>query len=281
VLDKIDINYYVLFINDGSEDETMDVLVHERSLSDKIRVINLSRNFGKEAALTAGLDHAEGDAVILMDVDLQDPPEIISKFIAKWREGFDVVYGVRKNREHDTFFKRASADLFYKIINRMSNKIIPKNVGDFRLMDIRVVNEIRKMREHNRFSKGILAYAGFKKTGIEYSRPKRCTGKTKWRAVALWGLAINGIISFSPTPLKVWSYIGFCVSLFSVIYILVLLLGVLVHGRDVPGYASIMVSILFLGGLQLISLGVIGEYISRIFDEVKNRPIYIIESIHE
>ena len=207
-LEKSGVDYRLLFINDGSSDGTSQAILDQKERCPNISLISLSRNFGKEAALTAGLDHAQGDAVIVMDVDLQDPPDLIPTFIAEWREGNQVVYGVRRERRQDSLFKRVSAALFYRVIGKLANQAIPKNVGDFRLMDIKVVEKIRQMREHNRFSKGIFAYTGFRAAGVEYNRPARSRGKTKWGIGGLWTLAINGIISFSSTPLKVWSYIG-------------------------------------------------------------------------
>jgi glycosyltransferase involved in cell wall biosynthesis len=242
----------------------------------RIKLIVFSRNFGKEVALTAGLDHASGRAVIPIDADLQDPPELIGQFLEKWREGYEVVYGARAQREQDTLAKRGSAQVFYWVINRLAGIRIPDDAGDFRLMDRRVVEAIRELREHNRFMKGLFAWVGFRQTSISYERPERFAGKTKFNYWRLWNFALDGVTGFSTLPLRISGYVGFLTSLASLAYGAYLLIRTLVYGIDVPGYASLMVAVLFLGGLQLSVLGVIGEYLGRSYNEVKKRPLYII-----
>ena len=272
----------LIFIDDGSVDDTLEILVEEKKNSPiSIKIISLSRNFGKEAALTAGLDAAKGDVVVPIDVDLQDPPELILEFIAKWKEGYDVVYGVRVDRSSDTVVKRKTSEWFYKLFSSMSDTKLPANAGDFRLLDKKVVQAIARVREKTRFMKGIFSWVGFKSCSVEYSRPERAAGSTKWNYRKLLGFAIDGIFSFSELPLKVWVYIGMAISFTSFVYAGSLLIRTLVMGVDLPGYASMMVSLLFLGGIQLISIGILGEYIGRIFFETKQRPIYIIDEIIE
>jgi glycosyltransferase involved in cell wall biosynthesis len=241
-----------------------------------VRAITLSRNFGKEAALSAGLDHAEGKAVIPLDVDLQDPPELIAQMYAKWREGFEVVYGVRTNRESDSLPKRLTADLYYRAHNWLSNDKIPEHAGDFRLLDRSVVEVIRAMPERNRFMKGLFAWSGFRQAAVEYERLPREVGQTKFRYWKLWTLALDGITSASTMPLRIWSYIGVVIAFFTLLYSLFIVVKTLLFGADVSGYPSLMVAILFFGSLQLISLGVLGEYVGRILVETKQRPLYVI-----
>jgi polyisoprenyl-phosphate glycosyltransferase len=266
----------ILFIDDGSEDATL-AAVHAANRRDRrVRALSLSRNFGKEAALSAGLDHAGGAAVVPMDVDLQDPPEVIGDMLAKWREGYEVVYGVRRNRSTDSLPKRLTADLYYRAHNYLSDDKIPEHAGDFRLLDRSVVEVIRRMPERNRFMKGLFAWSGFRQAAVEYDRVPRTVGKTKFRYWKLWTLALDGITSASTMPLRVWSYIGVVVAFFSLLYAIFLILRTTILGIDMPGYASMMVAILFFGGLQLISLGVLGEYVGRILVETKQRPIYVV-----
>jgi glycosyltransferase involved in cell wall biosynthesis len=242
----------------------------------RVRALSLSRNFGKEAALSAGLDHAVGRAVIPMDVDLQDPPEVIGDMLAKWREGYEVVYGVRRNRSTDTLPKRLTADLYYRAHNYLSDDKIPEHAGDFRLLDRAVVEVIRKMPERNRFMKGLFAWSGFRQAAVEYDRVPRTVGKTKFRYWKLWTLALDGITSASTMPLRIWSYVGVVIALLSLVYAIFLIVRTTLSGVEVPGYASMMVATLFLGGIQLISLGVLGEYVGRILVETKQRPIYVV-----
>jgi len=269
-------SFEILFVDDGSSDATLEVIRKANAADPRIRAISLSRNFGKEAALTAGLDAARGSAVVPLDVDLQDPPEALPRLVAKWRDGFDVVYGVRDNRETDTLPKRITADFYYRAHNWLSNDKIPEHAGDFRLLDRKVVDVIRQMPERNRFMKGLFAWAGFKQTAVTYHREERKVGKTKFNYWKLWTLAIDGITSASTVPLRIWSYLGAFVALGALAFAALIIVRTLTTGIDVPGYASLMVAILFLGGLQLLSLGVLGEYVGRILTETKGRPLYVV-----
>jgi len=266
----------ILFIDDGSRDATLAAIMAAHRLDPRVRCISLSRNFGKEAALSAGLDHASGQVVIPLDVDLQDPPEVIGTMVARWREGFDVVYGVRRNRETDSLPKRLTADLYYRAHNYLSADKIPEHAGDFRLLDRKVVDVIRLMPERNRFMKGLFAWAGFRQAAVEYDRVPRHVGRTKFNYWKLWTLALDGITSGSTLPLRVWSYLGAVVAALSLVYAGYVAVRTLIFGADVPGYPSLMVATLFFGGVQLISLGVLGEYVGRILVETKHRPIYIV-----
>ena len=268
----------MLFIDDGSEDATLSALHAAHRREPRVRALSLSRNFGKEAALSAGLDHAQGAAVIPIDVDLQDPPEVIGAMLAKWREGYEVVYGVRRNRSSDSLPKRLTADLYYRAHNYLSDDKIPEHAGDFRLLDRAVVEVIRRMPERNRFMKGLFAWSGFRQAAVEYDRVPREVGRTKFRYWRLWTLALDGIISASTMPLRVWSYVGVVIALASLLFALFLVVRTFASGIDVPGYASLMVPILFFGGLQLIALGVLGEYVGRILVETKQRPIYVVRA---
>ncbi len=266
----------IVFIDDGSTDATL-AAVHSANRRDpRVRAISLSRNFGKEAALSAGLDHAEGQAVIPIDVDLQDPPEVIAQMYAKWREGYEVVYGVRTNRESDSLPKRLTADLYYRAHNWLSNDKIPEHAGDFRLLDRAVVEVIRAMPERNRFMKGLFAWSGFRQAAVEYERAPRAVGSTKFRYWKLWTLALDGITSASTMPLRIWSYIGVVIAFFTLLYSFYIVVRTLLFGADVSGYPSLIVAILFFGSLQLISLGVLGEYVGRILVETKQRPLYVV-----
>ncbi len=275
-LDAIDPRWEVLFVNDGSRDATLDIIRAANAREPRVRGIDFSRNYGKEVALSAGLDHAAGRAVVPMDVDLQDPPELIAAMVAKWREGYDVVLAQRTDRSSDGVLKRVTAGMFYRLIGRMSRVRIPANVGDFRLIDQSVVAALRTYPERERFMKGIFASVGFRTTSVPYSRPLRAAGTTKFKPAALINLALEGIVSFSTAPLKVWTYIGFVAALVAVVYGAVIVVRTLVFGIDVPGYASLLSIMLFLNGLVLVGLGVQGEYIARIFAEVKSRPLYIV-----
>lgn len=276
ILERVTTDYEIVCINDGSVDETWSLILEKATKDSSIKGICLSRNFGKEIALTAGLDHATGDGVIPIDCDLQDPPELIIDLVSKWREGFDIVLAKRVNREKDTALKRASSSAFYFLLDRLSETPIPKNVGDFRLIDRRAVEYLKSYPERTRFMKGIFASLGFRETTVEYSRPERAAGNTKWSYLKLYHLAVEGITSFTSFPLKIWSYLGGFISLFAFVYGIFLIIRTLIYGISTPGYASLMVVMLFMSGLILLSLGVIGEYLSRIFVEVKNRPLYMI-----
>lgn len=274
--DPVARSFEILFVDDGSSDTTLEVIRKSNAADARVRGISLSRNFGKEAALSAGIDAAHGKAVVPMDVDLQDPPEALKDMVAKWREGYDVVYGVRDNRETDTLPKRLTADLYYRAHNWLSDDKIPEHAGDFRLLDKRVVDVIRLMPERNRFMKGLFAWAGFRQAAVSYHREERKVGTTKYNYWKLWRLAVDGITSASTVPLRIWSYLGALVALGALGYAIYIVIVTLTSGINVPGYASLMVAVLFLGGLQLLSLGVLGEYIGRILIETKGRPLYVI-----
>jgi len=278
ILDNVaaDGGWEILFVDDGSTDATLAAIVAANLSDARVRGLSLSRNFGKEAALSAGLDHARGAAVIPMDVDMQDPPEVLPEMVAKWRAGHEMVFGVRRSRAEDSFAKRVTAGLFYRAHNMVSADKIPENAGDFRLMDRKVVNVIRAMPERNRFMKGLFAWAGFRQASVEYDRAERETGTTKFNYWKLWTLALDGITSASTVPLRIWSYIGAIVALFAMGYAGLIAVQTIIFGNSVPGYASIMTSVLFLGGVQLISLGVLGEYVGRILTETKQRPLYVV-----
>ena len=278
VLEGIDSvsGFEILFVDDGSVDGTLEEIREQNRIDGRVRAVSLSRNFGKEAALSAGLDFARGDAVVPMDVDLQDPPEVLPDMVSKWRSGFDIVYGVRSDRSSDSLPKRLTADLYYRAHNLLSDDKIPKHAGDFRLLDRKVVDVIRTMPERNRFMKGLFAWAGFRQAAVSYSRAARTVGATKFRYRKLWTFAIDGITSASTIPLRVWSYIGACVAILALAYAVVVVIRTLLFGIDVPGYASLMVAVLFMGGLQLLSLGILGEYVGRIFTETKQRPVYVV-----
>ncbi len=278
ILDGIAMNqsWEILFVDDGSTDGTFAAIAAANQRERRVRALSLSRNFGKEAALSAGLDHARGRAVIPMDVDMQDPPEVLPEMVAKWLDGYEMVFGVRRSREKDSFTKRLTAGLYYRAHNAVSKDKIPANAGDFRLLDRKVVEVIRALPERNRFMKGLFAWAGFKQAAVEYDRVERETGKSKFSYWKLWTLALDGITSASTVPLRIWSYVGASVALFAIAYAGFIAADTLIFGNRVPGYASIMVSVLFLGGIQLISLGVLGEYVGRILTETKQRPLYVV-----
>ena len=281
VLENASLRFELVFINDGSRDDTFARLFDRGRRDRRIRIVNLSRNFGKEAALTAGIDHARGDILIPMDIDLQDPPDLIQPFIARWREGYDIVYGVRTARLTDTRAKRMSADWFYRVFNSMSPVRIPPNVGDFRLVDRRAVEVLRQLPERNRFMKGLFAWVGFNSIGVPYERPQRAAGMTKFNFWRLWNFALDGVVSFSTAPLRAWFYVGVVIAAIAVLYALFIVTRVLIFGIDTPGYASLLIAVLLMGAIQLLSLGIIGEYLGRLFLEVKGRPIYVVEGVYE
>lgn len=267
-----------LFVDDGSTDRTADVLMLLSRLNSDVRSLRLSRNFGKEAALAAGLRHAAGDAIIPMDVDLQDPPELIPAMVAQWLAGAKVVNARRVDRSSDSRFKRWSANAFYRIINLMADTPIPENVGDFRLLDRVAVDVVNQLSETARFNKGLFSWVGFKVAEVTYEREARAAGDSKWRLRGLWHLALDGITSSTTAPLRIWTYVGGLTALGAVGYAAFLVIHTLITGVDTPGYASIMVSVLMLGALNLLSLGILGEYVGRIAKEVRNRPLYVIEA---
>ena len=281
LLEREGLRFEMVFVNDGSRDETLAHLLARSAGDRRIRIVNLSRNFGKEAALTAGIDHARGDILIPMDIDLQDPPELIGPFMARWREGYDIVYGVRTARHADTTAKRMSAGWFYWVFNSMSPVRIPPNVGDFRLVDRRAAEVLRQLPERNRFMKGLFAWVGFNSIGVPYERPERAAGTTKFNYWRLWNFALDGVVSFSTAPLRAWFYVGLVIATIAVFYAVFIVTRVLILGIDTPGYASLLIAVLLMGAIQLLSLGIIGEYLGRLFLEVKARPIYIVEGLYE
>ncbi len=276
VLEQVGTQYEIICVDDGSTDNTLSLIEAYAEKDARIKVIAFSRNFGKEPAMSAAVDFASGDAVIPIDADLQDPPELILEMIDKWRQGFDVVYAKRSSRDTDSLMKRSTANWFYSLFNRMSEMDIPKNVGDYRLMDRKVVNVIKALPEKDRFMKGLFCWPGFKNTSVEFERQKRAEGVTHFNFWKLWNFALSGITSFSTMPIRLGIYLGLLISLASFVYVIFIVTKTLLFGVDVPGYASIMVSVLFLGGVQLFFLGLLGEYIGRIYKEVKNRPLYIV-----
>jgi glycosyltransferase involved in cell wall biosynthesis len=273
--------FEIVIVNDGSRDNTLGHLLDRSARDRRLRIVNFSRNFGKEAALTAGIDLAKGDVIVPMDIDLQDPPALIGTFMTRWREGYDVVYGVRSQRASDTAAKRVSAGWFYRVVNSMSPVRIPENVGDFRLVDRRAVEVLRQLPERNRFMKGLFAWVGFNSIGVPYERPQRAAGSSKFNLWRLWNFALDGLVSFSTAPLRAWFYVGVVIAAVAVLYALFIITRVLIFGIDTPGYASLLIVVLLMGAIQLLSLGIIGEYLGRLFLEVKSRPIYVIEGVYE
>lgn len=266
----------IVCVDDGSRDGTLAALRARAAADPRIRVVALSRNFGKEAALTAGLDAARGDMIVPLDADLQDPPELIAEFLALWEQGYDVVYGVRTDRSSDSFAKRQTAALFYRLFNGLSDYPIPDSAGDFRLMDRAVVEALKTLPERNRFMKGLFAWVGFRQAGVPYVRPARTAGSTSWSYRKLFRFALDGLTAFTTAPLRVWTGVGVAAAVAAMVGGLVLIVRVLVVGRDVPGYASLMVVVLFAFALQMIALGVLGEYVGRMYQEVKRRPTYLV-----
>lgn len=269
----------IVFINDGSTDQTAEQAAALAQADEQVMLINFSRNFGKEPALFAGLEYATGDAVIPMDVDLQDPISVIPLLIEQWQKGADVVLAKRRDRSADSYMKRHSATLFYHLLNRISYTRIEENVGDFRLMDRKVVDVIRALPEHQLFMKGVLSWAGFNTVVVEYERAGRVAGNSKFNGWKLWNLALEGVTSFSTVPLRLWTYIGGAISIFAVLYAVYMVLDKIFFGNSVPGYPSLMTAILFLGGVQLIGIGILGEYVGRIYIEAKHRPRYVVKDI--
>ena len=278
VMRSLRCSWEIVYVNDGSSDRSAEKLLELRMSDDKVALVNLSRNFGKEIAVTAGLDFVRGRAAIVIDADLQDPPEIIALLVDKWRDGYDMVYATRRERKGETWLKRTTAALFYRVIANLGDTKIPENTGDFRLISRRCIDALRKCRERRRFMKGLFAWVGFKSTSVVYDRDPRFAGTTKWNYWKLWNFAIEGITSFTTAPLKVATYFGLATAIVALSYAVFVVCRTLLIGRDVPGYASLMVAILFLSGVQLIALGVVGEYVSRIFVESKGRPLYLIDA---
>lgn len=281
VIDKLDYDFEIIYVNDGSKDKTQDLLEKIQKNDNRVTVVKLSRNFGKEAAMTAGIDITRGDALIILDADLQDPPVLIPDIIQKWKDtGADVVYGQRLIREGETWFKKLTANWFYRVINFMAHNVqLPRNTGDFRLMNRRSIDALIQLREKHRFMKGLFAWIGFNQVALKYNRAPRAAGTTKWNYFKLWHFALEGITAFSTTPLRIATLCGLGVSIFSFAYGTYIIFLTLFFGVSVEGWASIMVMLTFLSGIQLLSIGVLGEYIGRIFGETKKRPLYFIDEI--
>jgi len=274
-------DFELLLVNDGSKDKTLEIMQQLRQKDKRVCYLNLSRNFGKETAMIAGLDYCKGDAVVIIDADLQDPPELIPEMIKYWEEGFDDVYAKRKSREGETWLKKFTSKMYYKVLQAFTRIEIQKDTGDFRLLDRRCVEALKSMRENQRYTKGLFSVIGYNKKEILYDRDPRAAGKTKWNYGKLINLSIDGITSFTTSPLRWAAIFGVLVSIIGFIYMMYIIIKTIITGIDVPGYASTMVVILFLGGLQLIFLGVIGEYLGRAFNESKNRPLYFIDRYNE
>ena len=280
VMDATDCTYEIIYIDDGSTDDSGAALQRIRDDDDKVAIIELSRNFGKEVALSAGLDHARGDAIIIIDSDLQDPPELVHTFLREWRSGYDVVYGKRVDRRGESRMKILTAKWFYRTLNYLSDVEIPEDVGDFRLLSRRAVDALVSLPERHRYMKGLYAWIGFPQKSIPYVRQPREAGRTKWSYWRLWNFALEGITSFSDVPLKMATYIGVATSGVAIIYGLFLLIRTLIWGNPVPGYPSLIIVMLFLGGVQLICLGIIGEYLARTYQESKSRTLYFVKGYH-
>lgn len=284
-LEPLGVPFELVLVNDGSRDNSFAIMSELHKHDPRIKIVNFSRNFGHQIAITAGTDYARGDAVVIIDSDLQDPPEVIRDLFAKWREGYGVVYAVRAEREGETWFKKSTASFFYRLLRRITNVDIPLDTGDFRLMDRKVVNTLRGMPEHHRFMRGLSAWVGFKQTGVEYRRAPRYAGETKYPIRKMVKFALTGITSFSYVPLQLATYLGFIVAGISLLALIGVIIARLVSGWGIAeggafyGQATTLVAVLFLGGIQLIFLGIIGEYLGRIYDEVKRRPLYIVSEV--
>lgn len=276
VLGELSKRYEIIIVDDGSRDRTLEK-VRYLPKEDGVKVLGLSRNFGKEIALTAGIEHSQGDVVILLDADFQHPFEVLPAFLQHWAEGYDMVYGVRQSRESEAYIKRHLAHLFYWAMQKITHIDIPENAGDFRLMDKKIVCALKEFPERTRFMKGLYAFVGFKSIGVPFEVKERAAGKSSWSLTRLTELAITGITSFSDVPLRVWGLIGFVISLISLIYAIYIVTVTLLFGADLPGFPTLVVAIMFLGGIQLLSIGILGEYIARIFTEVKQRPKYLLQ----
>ena len=276
VLKALPLDHEVVYVNDGSTDTTLSLLQEIKRGDSTVGIVDLSRNFGKEIALTAGLDHCRGDAAVVIDADLQDPPEVIPELIMGWRQGYDVVYAKRISRDGETYLKKTTARIFYRVIQAISRFKIPEDTGDFRLLSRRALDALNQLREQHRFMKGLFAWIGFPQKAVPYRRDARFAGETKWNYWRLWNFAIEGITSFTIAPLKLATYFGLMVALGAFVYGAVIIVKTLLYGNAVPGYPSLMVVVLFLGGVQLVAVGIIGEYLGRMFDETKGRPLYLI-----
>lgn len=277
VLGALPLSAEIVYVNDGSTDATHQVMRNLAERDGRIAIVELSRNFGKEIALTAGLDYARGDAVVVIDADLQDPPELIPELVRRWHEGYDVVYAKRIARDGESSFKKFTAYAFYRTIGRMSRVQIPRDTGDFRLLSRRAVQALAKLREQHRFMKGLFAWIGYPQVAVPYHREPRHAGETKWNYWRLWNFALEGITAFSTAPLKLATYLGIVTALAAFVYAMVIVYKTLMFGDPARGYPSLMVVVLFLGGVQLITIGIIGEYLGRMFDETKGRPLYLVQ----
>jgi polyisoprenyl-phosphate glycosyltransferase len=273
-------NFEFLFVNDGSRDNTLEIIKSYAELDNRISYVSFSRNFGKEIAMIAGLDHVTGDATVIIDADLQDPPELIPEMIKYWEEGYDDVYAKRRSREGETWLKKSTSKLYYRILQKVSHVQIQEDTGDFRLLDRRAVEALKQFRESQRYTKGMFSWIGFNKKEILYDRDPRIAGETKWNYLKLINFAIDGITSFTTAPLRISTFFGFVISILAFVYLVYLVFRTIFEGTDLAGYASTMAVILFLGGVQLLSLGIIGEYIGRIFNETKQRPLYLVDTYH-
>jgi glycosyltransferase involved in cell wall biosynthesis len=277
VLQGMPLQAEIVYVNDGSQDGTLEVMRDIAFRDGRVAIVDLSRNFGKEIALTAGLDHARGDAVVVIDADLQDPPELIPELVRRWREGYDVVYAKRSARDGDSWLKKLTAFTFYRLIQRAAHVHIPPDTGDYRLLSRRAIEALAKLREQHRFMKGLFAWIGYPQVAVPYRREPRHAGKTKWNYWRLWNFALEGITSFTAAPLQLASYLGLVTALVAFAYAAFIVYKTLMFGEPVQGYPSLMVVVLFLGGVQLITIGILGEYIGRMFDETKNRPLYLVQ----
>lgn len=271
--------FEIVIVNDGSSDETLLRLDSWLKKDSRIVVVDLTRNFGKEIAITAALDHAKGDAAIILDFDLQDPTELILDFVKKWEEGFEAVIAVRVDRKSDSFLKRKTAEIFYSIYNKFADVKIAKNAGDSRLLDRKIIDRIKQLPERQRFMKGLFFWVGARCTYVNYVRQKRKLGESKFSGWKLWNFALEGITSFSTLPLRIWTYIGFGVSFLAFIYGIIVITKTVILGIDLPGYSSLMVATLFLGGIQIMGIGIVGEYLGRVYMESKRRPIYLVREV--
>jgi len=278
--ETVDYEFEFLFVNDGSRDRTLEIIKNYAEKDSRVAYVNLSRNFGKETAMLAGLDHVTGDATVIIDADLQDPPELIPQMLKYWEEGYDDVYAKRTSRKGGSWLKKTTSSVFYRVLQHSTRIPIQKDTGDFRLLDKRCVEALRQIRESQRYTKGMFSWIGYKKKEITYERDPRAAGETKWNYLKLVNFAIDGITSFTTSPLRISSVFGILVSFAAFIYILYLVIRTIAYGTDLAGYPSMMAVILFLGGIQLLSLGIIGEYVGRIFNETKNRPLYFVEEYH-
>jgi glycosyltransferase involved in cell wall biosynthesis len=277
VLKTLELNSEIIFVNDGSHDRTVEVVESLRAADPRIALVDFSRNFGKEIALTAGIDAAAGDAVVLIDADLQDPPELIPELLRHWRDGYDVVYATRVSRDGETRLKRLTAFLFYRVMQRATRIAIPPDTGDFRLLSRRAARALDQLHEQHRFMKGLFAWIGFPQKAVPYKRDPRYAGETKWNYWRLWNFALEGITSFTIAPLKIATYLGLATALLSFVYAGLVIVKTLLYGDAVRGYPSLMTAVLFFSGVQLIGIGLLGEYLGRVFDETKRRPLYLVK----